>query len=70
MTAITEPWPSPQSDEFHARPDGTVPCTNFCGQDVKDDGAGWWKHLDGTVECDVTPYEGQCACPEVRNDDT
>lgn len=55
---------------YHTSADGTIPCTNACGKNLHyvAELDGYWLHLDGTLACDVSPYEGQCACPEAPND--
>lgn len=60
--------------KYHINEDGTIPCTNACGKNVKwSTLRDWWVHDDGIVAChwgaeaDV-PYEGQEACPEAPND--
>ena len=56
--------------KFHTNSDGTVPCTNACGKNVKwSPIREWWVHEDGFAPCQVTPWQGQEACPESANPD-
>ena len=55
---------------YHVSEDNSIPCTNACGKEVLwSTGPDWWVHDDGVVACEVDPYEGQEACPEMPNDE-
>lgn len=53
--------------DYHINPDGSVPCTNACGLNLKRMNHQW-VHENGIAKCLIIPHEGQHACPEPRNE--